>query len=60
VLLALALNKLGAVWVPINTDYRGAWLEESINDSRAAALVVDAAHLGSVQAIDNRLAHGHC
>ena len=30
VLLALAINKLSAIWVPINTDYRGAWLADAI------------------------------
>ena len=26
VLICLALNKLGAIWVPICTDYKGDWL----------------------------------
>lgn len=39
----LGLNKLGAIWVPTNTDYRGAWLRESLEDSRARVLVADAA-----------------
>ena len=41
VLLTLAANKLGAVWVPINTDYKGEWLLDSVErspcDSRTAA-----------------------
>jgi len=41
----LALNKLGAIWVPTNTDYKGAWLRESLEDSRARVLVADAALL---------------
>jgi crotonobetaine/carnitine-CoA ligase len=45
VFLVLAANKLGAVWVPINTDYKGAWLQDTINDSRPSVLVSDAAHL---------------
>jgi len=40
---ALGLNKLGAVWVPTPTDYRGAWLRERLQDSRARLLVVDEA-----------------
>ena len=43
VLIALAVNKLGAVWVPLNTDYKGAWLSETIERSRctgAAAMPV--------------------
>jgi crotonobetaine/carnitine-CoA ligase len=30
VLLTLAINKLGAVWVPVNTDYKGEWLRDTI------------------------------
>jgi len=31
IFLVLAANKLGAVWVPVNTDYKGEWLEETVN-----------------------------
>jgi crotonobetaine/carnitine-CoA ligase len=41
----LGLSKLGAIWVPTNTDYKGAWLRESLEDSRARVLVADAALL---------------
>ena len=41
IFLVLAVNKLGAVWVPINTDYKGAWLQDTINDSKPAFLVSD-------------------
>jgi crotonobetaine/carnitine-CoA ligase len=37
----LGLNKLGAIWVPTNTDYKGQWLRESLEDSRARVLVAD-------------------
>ena len=30
VLTALAVNKLGAVRVPVNTDYRGDWLVDAV------------------------------
>jgi crotonobetaine/carnitine-CoA ligase len=33
--------KLGAVWVPTNVDYKGQWLRESLEDSRARVLVVE-------------------
>ena len=29
VFTALGLNKLGAVWVPTNVDYKGTWLRET-------------------------------
>ena len=44
VFLSLACNLLGAHWVPVNTDYRGSWLAETITDSRAKLLVADAEH----------------
>ncbi len=55
VLLALAVNKLGAVWVPINTDYKGAWLLDTINDSKPTILVSDATHLDRLQEVVNSL-----
>jgi len=39
VMLVLAAAKLGAIWIPINTDYVGRWLEEAIASSRAKAVV---------------------
>ncbi len=39
VLLAIAANMLGAIWVPINTDYKGAWLQTTLDDSKAKILV---------------------
>jgi crotonobetaine/carnitine-CoA ligase len=45
VLMCLALNKLGAIWVPICTDYRGEWLRDALSRSRPAVMVVDDEHL---------------
>jgi crotonobetaine/carnitine-CoA ligase len=41
VLLALAANRLGAIWVPNNVDYKGAWLREALVGSRARVLVAE-------------------
>jgi crotonobetaine/carnitine-CoA ligase len=41
VLLTLAINKLGAIWVPINTDYKGEWLLDSVERSRCRVFVTD-------------------
>lgn len=41
VLLALAVNKLGAIWSPINTEYKGTWLLDTIVDCQAKALISD-------------------
>ena len=40
-LLALAVNKLRAAWVPINAEYKGEWLTNTIQRSRARVLVTD-------------------
>ena len=41
VLLSLAVNKLGAIWVPINTDYRGDWLLDAVARSRCGVFITD-------------------
>lgn len=39
--LTFAVNRLGAVWVPTNPEYRGAWLAGALADSRAGVLVAE-------------------
>jgi len=46
------LNKLGAVWVPTNVDYKGRWLAESFEDGGARVLVTDAHLLERVAALE--------
>ena len=58
IFLVLAANKLGAVWVPINTDYKGAWLLDTINGSRPTILVSDEAHLDRLQEVRDSLSVG--
>jgi crotonobetaine/carnitine-CoA ligase len=48
VALVLAVNKLGAIWTPINTDYKNTWLRDALNDSRPAIVVTDQALLPAV------------
>ena len=38
VIAALAANMLGAIWIPLNTDYRGDWLRDSLTRSRPKLL----------------------
>lgn len=57
--LVLAVNKLGAVWVPINTDYKGDWLLETINRCRAALLVTDEGHAERIACIQKEIAVNH-
>ncbi len=50
---ALALNKLGAIWTPANTEYKGVWLEENLRAGGAKLLVADADLLANVAALDS-------
>ena len=56
VLTCLALNKLGAIWVPICTDYKGEWLHDTIERSRSRALVTDLEHLPRIIDVRDALA----
>ena len=56
VLLALAVNKLGAVWTPINTDYKGDWLLDMLQRSRCRVLVTDEDFQARIAAIQDQLA----
>ena len=49
--LVFAVNRLGAIWVPINTDERGDWLRRTLRDSLARVIVVDAAVLERVTGV---------
>ena len=51
--------KLGAVWVPTNVDYKGQWLRESLEDSRARVLVVEGDLLARVAEVAHGLALEH-
>ncbi|MDZ7784834.1 MAG: AMP-binding protein [Halioglobus sp.] len=59
VLMCLALNKLGAIWVPICTDYRGDWLLDALRRSRASVLVTDGAHLDHIHGLGDALDYPH-
>lgn len=48
----LALNYLGAVYVPINTSYRGGVLQHVISNSGAALMVADARLIDRLEAVD--------
>jgi len=44
----LALNKLNAIWVPLNTAYRGEFLRHQLDDSLARIVVTETAYLPCV------------
>lgn len=49
VLLCLALNKIGAIWVPVCTDYKGQWLLDTLSRSRSKALITDSSLASRVE-----------
>ena len=55
VLVPLATNKLGAVWTPISTDYKGEWLADTVARSRCKVLVTESELLPRIEAIRDRL-----
>jgi carnitine-CoA ligase len=46
-----ATNRLGAVWVPINTAYKGEYLRHQVSDSGARIVVCDEELLGEALAV---------
>ena len=50
--LFLALNYLGAVYVPINTSYRGGVLQHVISNSGAALMIADARLVERLDSVD--------
>ncbi|HTK64124.1 MAG TPA: AMP-binding protein [Pseudonocardia sp.] len=51
VLLWLALNRLGAVNVPVNTSFKGEFLRHQVADAGAALAVVEAGYLDRFDAV---------
>lgn len=57
--LTAAVNRLGAVWVPTNTDYRGEWLRSTLEASNARVVIVDDERRARVEASVAELAIEH-
>lgn len=55
VLLALAVNKLGAIWTPINSEYKGDWLLDNLLRCRYKVLLVDTALERRVAEVQDKL-----
>lgn len=51
-----AVNRLGAIYVPINTDYKGEFLRHQINDTGARIAVVESEYAWRVAAVENGIA----
>jgi carnitine-CoA ligase len=41
IFLTLAVSRLGAVWIPINAEYKGEWLKATLADSQPKVIVSD-------------------
>lgn len=52
VMLSLACNLAGAQWIPINTDYRGVWLSQTMEDSQPKMVVTDVEYLPRILELD--------
>ena len=55
VLLTLAINKLGAIWIPICTDYKGKWLIDTLKRSRTKLLITDTEFQDRITAVRDQL-----
>lgn len=55
IIIWFAVNRMGAIWVPINTAYRGNFLRHQLADSDAALLICENIYLDAVTAIADQL-----
>jgi crotonobetaine/carnitine-CoA ligase len=55
VLTLMAVNKIGGIWVPINTAYRGEFLRHPLADANAALAICESHYLENMLAITDRL-----
>ena len=51
VVIWFAINRIGAIWVPLNTAYKGDFLRHQIADSDARLLIAEPAYLPHVLAL---------
>ena len=51
VILPCAIARLGAIWVPINTAFRGEFLRHQLDDCSARIVLCDAEHVGTLAAV---------
>ena len=55
IFVTLALNKIGAIWTPVNTDYKKDWLLMTVQDSCTNILITDESALPRVMELGDRL-----
>jgi crotonobetaine/carnitine-CoA ligase len=54
-----ATNMLGAIWVPLNTAYRGEFLRHQLADSAARVAVCEAGYLSNILELEDGLPELH-
>ncbi|HUF97318.1 MAG TPA: AMP-binding protein, partial [Ilumatobacter sp.] len=59
VVLTFAVNRLGAIWSPVNTDYRGEWLGMTLAAIGADVLVVDSHLLQRIADVADQVRFRH-
>jgi crotonobetaine/carnitine-CoA ligase len=59
ILLTLAVTRLGAVWIPVNTEYKGEWLKSTLADSKPKVIVSDTQLLGRLLEVLHDVPHDH-
>ena len=59
VFLTLAVSRLGAVWIPINAEYKGEWLKSTLADSKAKVIVSDTRLLPRLAEVLDDVPHDH-
>ncbi|MBA3741460.1 AMP-binding protein [Sporichthya sp.] len=50
-----AINRIGAVWVPINTEYVGEFLSHQVSDSGARVAITEAKYLPRFELVQGRM-----
>lgn len=51
ILCWFAINRLGAIWVPLNTAYKGEFLRHQIADSRAKIIIAEAHYVERIEEV---------
>jgi len=59
IFLTLAVTRLGAVWIPINTEYKGEWLKSTLADSKPKVIVSDTRMLTRLAEVLHEVPHKH-
>lgn len=59
IFLTLAVSRLGAVWIPINAEYKGDWLQSTLADSKPKVIVSDTRLMPRLAEVLDKVPHDH-